>query len=193
MEESNNQPKLHRLHLVLTDAPKYNPRYRDHPAYPGGSAIGLLWGYALDGEEKPVWEVRPIKDGWQLQHVHGGGQHPLTSQSGDRAHRFWPLHRVHAYDAFSLHPRLNDPRHFDVAHHQRPDPLLPSPTSLFHANCSQVVSSHVSVSRCPLRVRSTARRETLWAKLEATEGKSMLGHRPFKGQFCDRGIISGHG
>ena len=50
-----------------------------------------------------------------IQHVHGGGQHPLTSKSGDRAHRFWPLHRVHAYDAFSLHPRLNDPRHFDVA------------------------------------------------------------------------------
>ena len=39
---------------------------------------------------------------------------------------------MHAYDAFSLHPRLNDPRHFDVAHHQRPDPLLPSPTSLLH-------------------------------------------------------------
>ena len=76
VEESNNQPKLHRLHLVLTDAPKYNPRHRDHPANPGGSAIGLLWGYALDGEVKPVWEVRPIKDGWQLQHVHGGGQHP---------------------------------------------------------------------------------------------------------------------
>ena len=57
---------------------------------------------------------------------------PLTSQSGCRAHRFWPLHRVHAYDAFSLHPRLNDPRHFDVAHHQRPDPLLLSPTSLLH-------------------------------------------------------------
>ena len=50
VEESNNQPKLHRLHLVLTDAPKYNPRHRDHP------------GYALDGEVKPVWEVRPIKD-----------------------------------------------------------------------------------------------------------------------------------
>ena len=48
VEESNNQPKLHRLHLVLTDAPKYNPRYRNHPAYPGGSAIGLLWGYALN-------------------------------------------------------------------------------------------------------------------------------------------------
>ena len=48
VEESNNQPKLHRLHLVLTDAPKCNPRHRDHPAYPGGSAIGLLWGYAID-------------------------------------------------------------------------------------------------------------------------------------------------
>ena len=30
---SNNQPKLHRLHLVLTDAPQQNPRYRDHPAF----------------------------------------------------------------------------------------------------------------------------------------------------------------
>ena len=69
---------------------------------------------------------------WQLQHVHGGGQHPLTSHSGDRAQNLWPFHRVHAYDAFSLHPRLNDPRHFDVAHHQRPDRLLPSPTSLLH-------------------------------------------------------------
>ena len=28
----------------------------------------------------------------------------------------------------SLH--AYDPRHFDVVHHQRPDPLLPSPTSL---------------------------------------------------------------
>ena len=132
VEESSNQSQLHRLHLVLTDASKYNPRHRDHPAYPGGSAIGLLWGYALDGEEKPVWEVRPNKDGWQLQHVHGGGHHPLTSQSGCRAHRFWPLHRVHAYDAFSLRPVLNDPRHFDAAHHQRPDALLPSSTSLLH-------------------------------------------------------------
>ena len=39
---------------------------------------------------------------------------------------------MHAYDAFSLHPSLNDPRHFDVAHHQRPEALLPSPTSILH-------------------------------------------------------------
>ena len=76
--------------------------------------IGLLWGYALDGEEKPVWKVRPNKDAWQLQHVHGGGHHP--SQSGCRAHNFWPLHRVHSYDAFSLRPVLNDPMHFDAAY-----------------------------------------------------------------------------
>ena len=106
---TSKQPTLHRLHLVLTEASKYHPRQRDHPAYPGGSAIGLLWGYALDGEERPVWEVRPYKDGWQLHHVHGGRHHPLTSQSGCRAHRFWPLHRVHAYDAFSLRLVLNDP------------------------------------------------------------------------------------
>ena len=63
VEESNNQPKLHRLHLVSTDAASL--QYRDHPAYPERSAIGLLWGHALDGKEKPVWKVRPIKDGWQ--------------------------------------------------------------------------------------------------------------------------------
>ena len=117
---------------VLTEASKYHPRQRDHPAYPGGSAIGLLWGYALDGEERPVWEVRPNKAGWQLQHVHGARDHPLTSQSGCRAHRFWPLHRVHAYDAFSLRPVLNDAMHFDASQHQSPDALLSSPTSLLH-------------------------------------------------------------
>ena len=61
------------------------------------------------------WEVRPHKDGWQLQHVHGGGHHPLTSQSSSKAHRFWPLHRVHAYDAFGLRPVLHDPTHFEVS------------------------------------------------------------------------------
>ena len=113
VDESAKQPTLHRLHLVLTEAPKYHPRQNCHPAYPGGKAIGLLWGYALDGEERPVWEVRPDQNGWQLQHVHGGGHHPLTSQSGSQAHRFWPLHRVHAYDAFGLRPVLHDPIHFD--------------------------------------------------------------------------------
>ena len=132
VEESSNKPKLHRLHLVLTEASKYHPRQKDHPAYPGGSAIGLLWGYALDGEERPVWEVRPDKAGWQLQHVHGARDHPLTSQSGCRAHCFWPLHRVHAYDAFSLRPVLNDPMHFEASQHQSPDSLLPSPSSLLH-------------------------------------------------------------
>ena len=34
VEEASNQSKLHHLHLVLTDASKYNPRHRDHPAYP---------------------------------------------------------------------------------------------------------------------------------------------------------------
>ena len=121
-----------RLHLVLTEASKYHPRQKDHPAYPGGSAIGLLWGYALDGEERPVWEVRPDKAGWQLQHVHGARDHPLTSQSGHRAHCFWPLHRVHAHDAFSLRPVLNDPKHFEASQHQSPDSLLPSPSSLLH-------------------------------------------------------------
>ena len=43
-----------------------------------------------------------------------------------------------------------------------------------HANSSQVVSSQVSVNRCPLRVRSTARRDTFWAKLEATEESRCL-------------------
>ena len=61
VDESSNQPQLHRLHLVLTEASKCHPRQKDHPAYPGGSAIGLLWGHALDGEERPVWEVRRIK------------------------------------------------------------------------------------------------------------------------------------
>ena len=120
-----------RLHL-LTEASKYHPRQKDHPAHPGGSAIGLLWGYALDGEERPVWEVRPDKAGWQLQHVHGARYHPLTSQSGHRAHCFWPLHRVYAYDAFSLRPVLNDPKHFEASQHQSPDSLLPSPSSLLH-------------------------------------------------------------
>ena len=73
VEESSSQPKLHRLHLVLTEAPRYHPGQKCHPAYPGGSAIGLLWGHALDGEERPVWEVRPYKDGWQLQEVGSGG------------------------------------------------------------------------------------------------------------------------
>ena len=79
VEESNNQPKLHRLlhrlHLVLTDAPKYNPRHGDHPAHLGGGAIGLLWGYALDGEVKPAWEVQLKMDASS-----GGGQHLLTSR-----------------------------------------------------------------------------------------------------------------
>ena len=132
VEESSSQPKLHRLHLVLTEAPRYHPGQKCHPAYPGGRAIGLLWGYALDGEERPVWEVRPYKNGWQLQHVHGGGHHPLTSQSGSQAHRFWSLHRVHAYDAFSLRPVLNDPTHFEVSQHQSQDPLDASPSSLLH-------------------------------------------------------------
>ena len=132
VDESSRQPKLHRLHLVLTEAPGYHPRQKCHPAYPGGIAIGLLWGYALDGEERPIWEVRPYKDGWQLQHVHGGGHHPLTSQSGSKAHRFWPLHRVHAYDAFSLCPVLNDPAHFEVLQHQSQGPLDSSPSSLLH-------------------------------------------------------------
>ena len=61
-----------------------------------------------------------------------GGHHPLTSQSGCRAHNFWPLHRVHAHDAFSLRPVLNDPKKFEAAHHQRPHALLPSPRSLLH-------------------------------------------------------------
>ena len=68
--------------------------------------FGLLWSHALDGEERPVWEARPEKPGWQLQHVHGARDHPLTSQSGSQAHRFWPLQRVHAYNAFSLRPGM---------------------------------------------------------------------------------------
>ena len=70
VEESSSQPKLDRLHLVSTEAPRCHPGQKCHPAHPGGIAIGLLRGYALDGEERPVWEVRPYKDGWQLQHVH---------------------------------------------------------------------------------------------------------------------------
>ena len=62
VEESSGQPKLHRLHLALTEAPRHHPRQKCCPAYPGGNAIGLLWGYALDGEKR-VWEVRPYKDG----------------------------------------------------------------------------------------------------------------------------------
>ena len=53
-------------------------------------------------------------------------------KSGSQAHRFWPLHRVHAYDAFSLRPVLNDPTHFEVSQHQSPDPLDASPSSLLH-------------------------------------------------------------
>ena len=57
-------------------------------------------------------------------------------------------------------------------------------TVVSHANCSQVVSSQVSVSRCPLRARSTARRDTFWAKLEATEESRCLAWpRPFEGQL----------
>ena len=132
VDESTKQPTLHRLHLVLTEAPKYHPRQNCHPAYPGGKAIGLLWGCALDGEERPVWEVRPDQNGWQLQHVHGGGHHPLISQSGSQAHRFWPLHRVHAYDAFGLRPVLHNPIHFEVPQHQSQGPLESSPSSLLH-------------------------------------------------------------
>ena len=64
--------------------------------------------------------------------MHGARDHPLTSQSGSQAHRFWPLHRVHACDAFSLRPVLNDPTHFEVSQHQSQDLLLPSPSSLLH-------------------------------------------------------------
>ena len=140
-----------------------------HPAYPGGRAIGLLWGHALDGEERPVWEVRPHKDGWQLQHVHGGGHHPLTSQSGSQAHRFWPLHRVHAYDAFSLRPVLNDPTHFEVPQHQSPDPLDASLSSLFYRRrdvrdermyCPQRISLTVRTKLMPWWVTAAPAKHT---------------------------------
>ena len=48
VEESSRKPKLHRLHIVSTEASKYHPRQKEHPDCPGSSAIGLLWGYALE-------------------------------------------------------------------------------------------------------------------------------------------------
>ena len=83
-------------------------------------------------EERPVWEVRPDQNGWQLQHMHGGGHHPLTSQSGPKHTAFWPLHRVHAYDAFWPCLVLHDPIHFEVPQHQSQGPLESSPFSLLH-------------------------------------------------------------
>jgi len=122
---------MHRLHLVLVEAPRFLPRNNSHPAYPGGRAIGLLWGYALDGEERPIWEVRPDREGWQLQHVHSGGRDALTSRSGAAAHRFWPLHRVHAYAAFGLVPSFHQQEHFlDSAPLDWQAALEPSPARL---------------------------------------------------------------
>ena len=132
VDDSSQQTQFHRLHLVLTEAPRYTPKHKLHRAYPGGVAIGLLGGYALDGDERPIWEVRPDRDGWQLQHVHGGGQRFLTSQSGVKSHRFWPLHRVHAYDAFGLHPKLNHADHFEIPSHQAVDVLESSSASLLY-------------------------------------------------------------
>ena len=38
----------------------------------------------------------------------------LDSDNGYKAHRFWALQRAHAYDAFGLEPRLNDPKYFNT-------------------------------------------------------------------------------
>ena len=58
-DSATRRMTLHRLHLVLVEAANYKPTERYHQAYPGHCAMGVLWGYALDGEDKPLWEVRP--------------------------------------------------------------------------------------------------------------------------------------
>ena len=95
--------------------------------------MALLWGYALDGEECPVWEVKPNKAGWQLQHVHGARGPSLDFSIGlpstpFSGHCTECMHMTHS--AFVLSSMTQT--HFEVSQHQSQDSLLPSPSSLLH-------------------------------------------------------------
>ncbi|MEM1007847.1 MAG: hypothetical protein AAGJ35_02470 [Myxococcota bacterium] len=109
-DEFAGEMQMHRLHLVLAEAPNFWQRNPIHLAYPGGKANGLVWGYALDGEDRPLWEVRPDQQRWQLQHVHTRGRNIISSKFS-AFHRFWALHRVHAYASFGITPSLREPAH----------------------------------------------------------------------------------
>ena len=129
--------------------------------------------------------MRPNKDGWQLQHVHGGGHHPLTS--GCRAHRFWPLHRVHAYDAFSLRPVLNDPRHFS----QLAQLPFEWPMARLSIDFPSVASSFAqNVSR--LAVERTLQGQRLTENLASNDLRAVCvgGHRAGSVSHCP--FILGH-
>ncbi|MEM1281830.1 MAG: hypothetical protein AAGG53_17870, partial [Cyanobacteria bacterium P01_H01_bin.152] len=131
-DASTSEMQLHRLHLVLVEAPNFWPRNPTHPAYPGGRANGLMWGYALDGEDRPLWEVRPDQQGWQLQHVHSRGRNIITSKFS-AFHRFWALHRAHAYAAFGLTPYMCEPDHLlEAAPANWQNALKPTAKSCLH-------------------------------------------------------------
>lgn len=100
-----------RLHLMLIEARGFEPSVTDHPAFPGGRFIGLLWGYALDNDRRALWEVRPSshRDGeWYLLHANRRLDPRIAYPPSTTAHVMWTLHRGHFYDSWAITPRYNE-------------------------------------------------------------------------------------
>eukprot|EP00438_Fugacium_kawagutii_P012016 Skav225324 [mRNA] locus=scaffold891:259200:261839:- [translate_table: standard] len=102
-------PRVIRLHLILVEAPWFKSPFSQHPCFPGGAFMGLLWGYAQDNQRKPLWEVRPAGHSWHSVHVRAPGRVPLRYSQPTKAHVMWSLHRGHFYDAWAHRPQFNLP------------------------------------------------------------------------------------
>eukprot|EP00438_Fugacium_kawagutii_P021507 Skav226572 [mRNA] locus=scaffold1701:216328:217923:- [translate_table: standard] len=125
-------PRVVRLRLILVEAPWFKSPFSQHSCFPGGTFMGLLWGYAPDNQRKPLWEVRPAGQSWHLVHVRTPGRLPLRYSQPTAAHVMWPLHRGHFYDAWAQRPQFNIPDLVLNGHlltevsEESPDKLRPS-------------------------------------------------------------------
>ena len=93
LSQSAAGPQVIRLHLILVEAFGSQPPQAQHPCFPGGAFMGLLWGYARDNQRKPVWDIHPEEssDRWFLLHSRKvGGSRPVYKEPS-RQRCMWGL------------------------------------------------------------------------------------------------------
>ena len=85
------------------------------------SGKGKKKGNKTKPKQTPQPKTPPRKEVFASSETNDGVH---TEQVKQRLHShpvsvgYCPLHRVHAYDAVSLRPVLNDPTHFEVSQHR---------------------------------------------------------------------------